>query len=69
MSASMSALDVIDYLTYANYAHNRRISPDISPERWARIYPNADKLEAKYQADQWIASMTLTTEARVDELP
>ena len=64
----MTPTQVVDYLTYANYAHNRRLSPEISPERWAKIYPDAAKLEAKFQADQWIASLNLTTSATFDEL-
>jgi hypothetical protein len=47
----MTAAEVVDYLTYCNYAHNRRISPHITPERWARIYPNATALETKFQAE------------------
>ena len=64
----MTPADVVDYLTYCSYAHNRRIAPHISPERWAKIYPDAAKLEAKFQADQWIASLDLTTSATFDEL-
>ena len=30
--------DIVDYLTYSSYAHNRRISPEVTPERWARIF-------------------------------
>jgi hypothetical protein len=50
----MTATEVVDYLTYCNYAHNRRISPHITPERWAKIYPNAAAMEAKFQADMLI---------------
>ena len=64
----MTPSQVVDYLTYANYAHNRRMSPEISPERWANIYPDAAKLEAKFQAAEWIASLSLTTGCTFDEL-
>ena len=64
----MTPTQVVDFLTYANYAHNRSLSPEISPERWAKIYSDASKLEAKFQADQWIASLNLTTSATFDEL-
>lgn len=52
---AMSPESVVDYLTYANYRHNRNIAPHVTPERWAKIYPGAAALEAKYQAEQAIA--------------
>lgn len=42
---------LVDELTYTNYAHNRRLSPHITPERWAKIYPNAEAMEARFTAD------------------
>ena len=43
------AKELIDHLTYANYSHNRRISPNISPARWAKIYgSDAIAMEARY---------------------
>lgn len=48
-----SSAQLVSDLTYLNYAHNRRISPDVSPERWARIY-GADKvnsMEARFQSE------------------
>lgn len=47
----MTPSQVVDYLTYRNYFFNRVRSPEISPERWARIYPNAAELEARYQQE------------------
>ena len=48
----MSAESIVDYLTYANYRHNRTISPHITPEQWAKCgYPNVTAMEAKYQAE------------------
>jgi len=42
----------VDELTYENYSANRERSPEITPERWARIYgPSAVQLEARYQAE------------------
>lgn len=43
--------DLIDNLTYINYAYNRERSPDIKPSQWAKIYPNADKLELRFQVE------------------
>jgi hypothetical protein len=42
---------LIDTLTYISYAHNRTISPDISPERWAKIFPDAQRLEWRYETE------------------
>jgi len=45
--------DVVDYLTYINYAFNREITPDVSPERWANIYgPKAEAMERRYQKEK-----------------
>ena len=41
-------------LLYIGYATNRDQRPDISPERWAAIFPHAEALEAKYQAERAI---------------
>lgn len=50
----MSVGVVLSELTYISYASNRDRSPEVTPERWARIYPYADILEARYQADKAI---------------
>jgi hypothetical protein len=46
--------DVIYDLTYINYACNRDAFPDKPVENWARIYPKAAELEARYQAEKAI---------------
>lgn len=42
---------VIDELTFRSYAHNRRISPEISPERWAAIFgkEQVEAMENQFQ--------------------
>lgn len=48
----MTILELVDELTYRNYAHNRRISPGVTPERWAKAYgPTAAAMEARYQRE------------------
>lgn len=42
---------IIDELTYRSYAHNRQLSPQVTPERWQAIYPNALHLEERYQEE------------------
>ena len=44
--------DLIAELTYRNYAHNRRRSPRITPEDWARIYPDAEAMERRFQEEE-----------------
>ena len=46
--------EVLSELLYIGYATNRDQHPDITPARWAAIYPNAEALEAKYQAEKAI---------------
>lgn len=41
----------VDHLTYINYAHNRRRSPDISPKRWEAIYGPTTEMEERFQAE------------------
>ena len=34
----MTPEDIIDHLTYSNYAFNRDISPNVTPEQWAKLF-------------------------------
>ena len=41
---------LMDELIYANYAHNRQHSPDITPTRWKKVFGEAvDRMENRYQ--------------------
>lgn len=40
--------ELIDELTYRSYAYNRLRSPDISPERWSKIYGDTKLMEIKF---------------------
>ncbi len=42
---------IVDELTYRSYAANRQLSPEITPERWTAVYPNALSLEERYQQE------------------
>lgn len=45
--------DIVSDLTYRNYAYNRDISPDITPERWEKIYgPVTQAMEKRYQKEK-----------------
>lgn len=42
---------IVDELTYRCYVHNRRSCPEITASEWAKCWPGADKLEAKYKTE------------------
>jgi hypothetical protein len=48
----MTARDLVDDLTFAAYAHNRDIAPHVTPERWAKVFPNAAAMEERYQHER-----------------
>lgn len=46
-------LDLVGSLTYLNYCHNRRQSPDITPEQWLQVYgDDTYKFETLYQLEK-----------------
>ena len=48
---------VVDYLVYANYAHNRRIAPDVTPKRWEKVYgPSVWEMEEQFQRETALES-------------
>ncbi len=42
---------LVDELTYTCYKYNRERSPDITPERWGRIFADVELLEQRYQSE------------------
>lgn len=46
-----AAKPILDELIYDSYAHNRKSAPQVSPERWARIFPNVVEMEVRYQKE------------------
>jgi hypothetical protein len=47
---------LIDYLTYCNYRFNRKRSPQISVERWEKIYgPSTKEMESRFQREECAA--------------
>lgn len=55
---------VVDELTYRSYAFNRQNFPEVLPERWATIFPNASEMEERFQ--QHTGSAILDLEKLVD---
>lgn len=51
---TMRSDELIDELTYINYAHNRDLAPGITPERWKKVYgaEAVEKMEARLQAER-----------------
>lgn len=47
-------MNLIDELKYANYAYNRKLSPDISPADWVTIYGFSEAMEQRYQQEHGI---------------
>jgi hypothetical protein len=49
----MNGLQLIDTLTYVNYATNRDAAPDVKVESWKNVYGSrTDAMEAKYQEEK-----------------
>lgn len=47
---------VFSDLTYLNYACNRDVAPNITPQSWKKVYgQEVDEMEARYQAEKAIA--------------
>jgi hypothetical protein len=50
----MTIKQIINTLTFNSYAHNRLRSPDISPERWAKVYgKDSELLEKAFQFERF----------------
>lgn len=47
----MNAAVLVDELTYRCYAHNRGLDPSVTPEAWAKVFPNAAAMEERYQRE------------------
>lgn len=44
---------LVDELTYSCYVYNRRRSPDITPERWKKVFgAQAETMEMCFQMEQ-----------------
>lgn len=54
MKNTFTSESLLGELIFINYAANRDTFPEKTPEQWARIYPNAHELEARYQAEKAI---------------
>lgn len=49
----MICSEIISELTYISYVTQREEAPDITPERWARIYgKSVNFMETRYQAER-----------------
>jgi len=49
----MTPAEIVADLTYSCYAYNRTISPDITPERWERVFGSRTMaMEARYQKER-----------------
>jgi hypothetical protein len=45
-------MEIVQDLIYLSYFHNRKLSPDVTPEQWAGIFgPRVKDLENRFQAE------------------
>ena len=45
-------MQIVDELTYRSYSFNRQRSPEIAPERWAKVFgPSAEGMEIRYRVE------------------
>jgi len=52
MSSNLGPRPVlVDELIYRSYAYNRQLRPEIAPERWAKIYENAEAMEKRFKEE------------------
>jgi hypothetical protein len=43
---------LIGYLTYRSYAHNRKLSPEVTPEQWETVFgASVKEMEARFQRE------------------
>lgn len=43
---------LMDYLTYCSYRHNRKISPEITPEQWGKLFGPTEAFELRFQKER-----------------
>lgn len=49
-----SVPSIIADLTYANYKHNRTISPNTTPQQWVKVYgPKALEMEKRFEQEMY----------------
>jgi hypothetical protein len=50
MTSTSTLPTLIDSLTYSSYAHNRQLTPSVTPEQWSAIFGERTAiLERRYQ--------------------
>lgn len=57
MAEKKTPREIVDELTYRNYAYNREKAPAITPEQWAKVYGDTTTLETRYQEEGYPAHM------------
>lgn len=50
---AMTASQLVDELTYRNYAWNRKRSPAVTPDQWATVYGSSTaEMERRFQREE-----------------
>ena len=47
---------LVDELTFKAYSFNRILAPEISPERWSKIFNDAYLLEDRFQSEYYVTA-------------
>lgn len=50
--------ELLAQLMYSSYRFNRLHAPKITPEQWAKVFPNAAALENAFQTERAIESLS-----------
>lgn len=54
---------IVDRLIYLSYSHNRKLAPEITPERWAKVFgPTTPVMEEQFQREEVAARNASQTE-------
>jgi hypothetical protein len=63
---AMTETELVVDLIYLSYFHNRKLTPDVTPEQWASIFgPRVKDLEDRFQAELEAAALRNRCEALV----
>lgn len=55
-SYALTPADVLAETVYRSYVAQRRLSPEIAPERWAAIFDDVEAMERRYQEELFEAA-------------
>lgn len=48
---SVKPEEIVDHLIYMSYRHNRKLTPEITPDQWALLFGQTAAMEARFQQE------------------